>query len=81
MGEAERNMSPSEQLPGSQARHALLPRLLAGLVLLVCRAPRLVLCLTVLSLVLSVYLACTQLEYHTQRNDLISPRKSAGTTI
>jgi hopanoid biosynthesis associated RND transporter like protein HpnN len=44
-------------------------------VLLVCRAPRLVLCLTLLALAGSIYLACTRLEYHTQRNDLISPDK------
>jgi hopanoid biosynthesis associated RND transporter like protein HpnN len=68
-------MSQSEQSPHAQDRPALVPRLLAGLVGLVCRAPRLVLALCSLSVAASLYLACTRLQYRTQRDDLISPRK------
>ena len=40
-----------------------------------CRRPRLVLALSVLACIASLYAACTRLEYHTQRTDLISPHK------
>ena len=68
-------MSSSEQVSGPHGEHGLLPRLLAGLVVLICRAPRFTLALIAVSIGLSVYFACTRLEYHTHRNDLISPNK------
>jgi hopanoid biosynthesis associated RND transporter like protein HpnN len=75
MGKAHQNMTHPEQVPGSHRQTALVPRLLAGLVLLVCRAPQLVLVLTAFSLAACIYLAATRLQYHTQRDDLISPDK------
>lgn len=53
----------------------LVPRLLAALVGCVCRAPRLILCLTAVSLALCAWLACTRLQYRTQRDEMISPTK------
>jgi len=53
----------------------LVPRLLCRLVGGVCRCPRLVLALALACCGLSVYGAATHLQYHTQRSDLISPRK------
>jgi uncharacterized protein len=53
----------------------LVPRLLCRLVGGVCRCPRLVLLLALACCGLSVYGAATHLQYHTQRSDLISPRK------
>jgi hopanoid biosynthesis associated RND transporter like protein HpnN len=50
-------------------------RLLATLVALVCRCPRLVLALSLLACALSVYSAATRLQYHTRRDDLISAHK------
>src|SRR5262245_60002975 len=71
-GEAQRTMR-AEQVSGPAGQ--LVPRLLMRLVGLVCRAPRLVLFLTALSLAACVYFALTRLQYHTQRDDLISPDK------
>jgi hopanoid biosynthesis associated RND transporter like protein HpnN len=51
-------------------------RLLAGLVGVVCRFPRTVLIVALVLCGLSVYAACTRLEYHTSRNDLVSPHKA-----
>lgn len=56
-------------------RTAFVRRLLLMLVATVCRFPRSVLLLSLLLCGLSIYAACTRLEYHTQRNDLISARK------
>jgi hopanoid biosynthesis associated RND transporter like protein HpnN len=53
----------------------LAERLLAGFVGLVCRWPLVTLSCAALAAVLSVYLACTQLAFHTQRSDLLSPNK------
>ena len=53
----------------------LIPRLLVGMVSLVCRFPVLVLAATAVSLVVCVHAACTHLQYRTQRDDLISPDK------
>jgi len=50
-------------------------RWLVWLVALVCRAPALVLGLSLLLVGVSVWAACTRLQYQTSRNDLISPRK------
>jgi predicted exporter len=50
-------------------------RLLAALVGTACRFPRTVLALALALCGLSVYGACTRLEYHTSRSDLISPHK------
>ena len=52
-----------------------LERVLVGLVQLVCRWPILTLALSLTAAAVSVYLASTRLEFHTQRSDLISPRK------
>jgi hopanoid biosynthesis associated RND transporter like protein HpnN len=54
---------------------ALVPQLLVRLVSAVCRVPRLVLAVSLLACVASLYVAATRLEYHTQRTDLISPQK------
>src|SRR5581483_2909259 len=80
-GRGGTDMTQSEQFPGPvdggppAGKTPLVPRALAGLVLLVCRAPRLVLALTAVSLAVSVWLACTRLSYHTQRDEMISPKK------
>lgn len=50
-------------------------RLLAGLVTRVCQVPRLVLAGALLLTALSCYAFLTRLEYHTQRNDLLSADK------
>src|SRR5262249_7642399 len=50
-------------------------RCLTGLVDQVCRCPRFVLGAALLLSAISIYAASTRLEYRTQRNDLISPRK------
>jgi hopanoid biosynthesis associated RND transporter like protein HpnN len=50
-------------------------RFLVALVSLVCRHPRRVLTLSLALAGLSVLAALTRLEYHTQRNDLLSPHK------
>src|SRR5947209_20491263 len=63
----------SEQLPAEGA--APVRRLLVALVSAVCRCPRAVLAVSLALCGLSVYAAATRLEYHTQRNDLVSPHK------
>jgi hopanoid biosynthesis associated RND transporter like protein HpnN len=63
----------SEQVHSEGASRVL--RLLTGLLGFVCRHPRLVLTVGLLLCACSVYAAATRLEYHTQRSDLISPRK------
>ena len=50
-------------------------RLLMGLVRTVCRHPIAVLALSTVLCALSLYAAIFHLQYHTQRSDLISPRK------
>jgi hopanoid biosynthesis associated RND transporter like protein HpnN len=57
------------------AKAPVVHRLLAALVAAVCRFPRSVLAAALLLGGLSVYLACTRLEYRTQRGDLMSPDK------
>src|SRR5262245_6108734 len=54
---------------------ALVPRLLVGLVGWVCGHPRLVLAVGLGLCVVSAVGSWRGLEYHTQRTDLISPRK------
>jgi hopanoid biosynthesis associated RND transporter like protein HpnN len=54
---------------------SLVRRLLVALVSTVCRFPRLVLALSLVLCGLSVLAACTRLQYHTQRDDLISAHK------
>jgi hopanoid biosynthesis associated RND transporter like protein HpnN len=62
-----------EQCHADQA--AVVPRLLVGLVSVVCRCPRLVLALAIGLCALSAMASYRYLEYHTQRTDLISPHK------
>jgi hypothetical protein len=50
-------------------------RWLVGLVLAVCRRPRLVLATALALAVLSTWAFCTRLTYQTHRNDLVSPNK------
>jgi hopanoid biosynthesis associated RND transporter like protein HpnN len=50
-------------------------RSLSGLVESVYRCPRLVLTVSLIVCAVSVYAACTRLEYRTQRTDLVSPNK------
>jgi hopanoid biosynthesis associated RND transporter like protein HpnN len=52
-------------------------RLLVALVSAVCRWPALVLAVSITVVALSAYAAGTRLQYKTQRNDLISPRKES----
>ncbi len=61
--------------PISSHEHSLVRRLLHGLVSGVCRYPRWVLFISLILAGASVWAAATQLEYKTQRNDLISPHK------
>ena len=56
-------------------RPTAVQRALAALVGGVARFPRTVLLLAVLLCGLSLYAACTRLEYHTSRSDLLSPHK------
>jgi hopanoid biosynthesis associated RND transporter like protein HpnN len=51
------------------------PRCLVALVAAVCRFPRTVLGVSFVLAALSVWGAATRLQYHTSRNDLISPKK------
>jgi hopanoid biosynthesis associated RND transporter like protein HpnN len=53
----------------------IVPRLLVGLVTVVCRHPWLVLTAALITCVLSTYASYTRLEYRTQRSDLVSPNK------
>src|SRR5262245_30289087 len=68
-------MTFSDSQTGPLGKTPLVARLVAALVCLVCRAPRFVLLLTALSLCLSIWLACTRLQYHTQRDEMIAPDK------
>src|SRR5262245_62807036 len=63
----------SEHIDAEEA--AVVQRLLAGLVGVVCRFPWLVLAAGLGLCALAVHAACTRLEYHTQRSDLVSPHK------
>ncbi len=60
--------------PGSADRNYVC-RLVLALVATVCRFPRTVLLLSLTLCGLSIAAACTRLQYHTQRNDLLSARK------
>jgi hopanoid biosynthesis associated RND transporter like protein HpnN len=62
-----------EQLPPGEAN--LVARILVALVAAVCRHPRTVLAVSLLLCAVSAVAAATRLQYHTSRNDLISPRK------
>jgi hopanoid biosynthesis associated RND transporter like protein HpnN len=53
----------------------IVPRLLVGLVTVVCRHPWLVLTAALVTCALSTYASYTRLEYRTQRSDLVSPDK------
>jgi uncharacterized protein len=61
--------------PDARGTTSRVARLLVALVSVVCRHPRLILALSLLLCGLSIAAAVTRLEYHTQRNDLISARK------
>jgi hopanoid biosynthesis associated RND transporter like protein HpnN len=63
----------AEELPAHD--ETFVHRLLARVVLLVASAPWLVLTVCAALTVASVYLACTRLQYRTQRDDLISQKK------
>ena len=65
-------MNPA-QAPPHEA--GFVRRGLTALVRIVCRFPRAVLALSAVLCVLSLYAAFFHLQYHTQRSDLISPRK------
>lgn len=65
-------MIPEQDAPSSPGCVA---RLLAGLVAFSARFPRSLLALACLACAASVVAFCTQLEFHTQRSDLISPDK------
>jgi hopanoid biosynthesis associated RND transporter like protein HpnN len=62
--------------PVSPVEATPLRRFLLALVAAVCRRPRLVLLGSLILCGLSVFAACTRLQYRTSRNDLISPRKN-----
>jgi hopanoid biosynthesis associated RND transporter like protein HpnN len=68
-------MTQADSSPESNPPLRLVPRLLVGLVTLVCRSPLLVLSVAALSVAVSVWAACTRLQYRTQRDELISPHK------
>ncbi len=63
----------AEQPPEQQA--SFVHCLLTSLVTQVCRCPWIVLGAGLVVCALSIYAACTRLEYHTQRSDLINPHK------
>jgi hopanoid biosynthesis associated RND transporter like protein HpnN len=63
----------SENVPAAEASRVR--RLLVALVTLACRHPRSVLAVSALLAALSVLAAANCLQYHTQRNDLLSPHK------
>src|SRR5260370_16710918 len=63
-----------EQLPPAGETN-LVSRLLVALVAAVCRFPRTVLSLSLILCVISGVAAATRLQYHTSRNDLMSPLK------
>jgi len=60
---------------GHHEEVGVLPRLLAVWVACVCRRPWLVLAVSLVGVGLSLYFTCANLQYQTQRNDLISPHK------
>ena len=64
-----------ESRTGAPHEAGFVCRGLTALVRTVCRFPRTVLALSAVLCVLSLYGAFFHLEYHTQRSDLISPRK------
>src|SRR5260370_11340440 len=66
-----------EQVPAPEAPKGGegVRRWLVALVSVVCRFPLPVLILSLSLCGLSIYAAATRLEYYTQRNDLVSPRK------
>src|ERR1700722_18063873 len=66
-------MTNSDQSPAQEATRVR--RWLVALVSAVCRFPIPVLVISLGLCVLSVFAACTRLQYFTQRNDLISPHK------
>ena len=59
----------------SAAHTALIPRLLIRLVAAVCQVPRTILAISTVLAIVSVYAFYTQLEYRTQRSDLMNPHK------
>ena len=61
--------------PISPHEHSVVRRLLQGLVAFVCRYPGWVLLVSLSLAGASLWAAATQLQYKTQRNDLISPHK------
>ena len=61
--------------PISSHEHSVVRRMLQGLVALVCRYPGWVLLVSLSLAGASLWAAATQLQYKTQRNDLISPHK------
>jgi hopanoid biosynthesis associated RND transporter like protein HpnN len=67
-------MNPEQDAP---ERPGLVRRLLTALVGTVCRFPRVVLAASILLSALSLVAAATRLQYHTQRSDLLSPRKDS----
>jgi hopanoid biosynthesis associated RND transporter like protein HpnN len=67
-------MNPEPVPPGAATP---VRRLLVALVSAVCRHPTLVLALSTLAVAASAFAAGTRLQYKTQRNDLISPRKES----
>jgi hopanoid biosynthesis associated RND transporter like protein HpnN len=73
-GEAAEAM-PSDHAPPADA--SAVRRLLVALVSLACRFPRTVLAASLTLAALSVLAAATRLQYHTQRNDLLSPEKES----
>jgi hopanoid biosynthesis associated RND transporter like protein HpnN len=68
-------MTQADSTSDGSTPQRLVPRLLVGLVSVVCRFPVLVLTLAALSVAASVWAACTRLQYRTQRDELISPDK------
>ena len=68
-------MIQAETVPDNSDHLSLVPRLLVGTVMLVCRYPTLVLGVSALSVIVCIWAACTRLQYRTQRDELISPDK------
>jgi hopanoid biosynthesis associated RND transporter like protein HpnN len=66
-------MKSEQARPGEEA--TVVHRWLVGLVLAVCRHPRLVLATALALALLSTWGFCTRLTYQTHRNDLVSPDK------
>ena len=68
-------MTQADSAPDGSAHLSLVPRLLVGLVALVCRFPVVVLGIAAVTVAVSVWAASTRLQYRTQRDELISPDK------